>query len=99
MSLYDPALLERPRLVAANKMDEPAAEKNLKTFKRKVPKTPVLQMAAAFDVGLDAFRKVIREIVEAQEELAKPKGEAPASAPEDLDAVTPNHGRTPEPGS
>ena len=79
LSLYDPALLERPRLVAANKMDEPAADKNLKTFKRKVPKTPVMQMSAAFDIGLDTFRKVIREIVEAQETAAKPGAEAPGS--------------------
>ena len=79
LSLYDPALLERPRLVAANKMDEPAADKNLKTFKRKVPKTPVMQMSAAFDIGLDTFRKVIREIVEAQETAAKPGAEQPGS--------------------
>jgi GTPase len=64
LSLYDEALLERPRLVVANKMDEPAAEANLKTFKRKVRKTPVLPIAAAFDEGIPAFRKAIREMVE-----------------------------------
>jgi GTP-binding protein len=62
---YDPALLERPRLVVANKMDEAAAEANLKKFKRKVPKTPVLTMAAAFDEGVDRFKKAIRSAVEA----------------------------------
>src|ERR1700722_10276003 len=30
LELYDPALLEKPRLVVANKMDEAVAEKNLK---------------------------------------------------------------------
>src|SRR5437762_4633301 len=49
LELYDPALLEKPRVVLANKMDEPVAEKNLKTFKRKLRKTPVLPIAAAFD--------------------------------------------------
>ena len=45
LELYDASLLERPRLVVANKMDEPAAEENLKKFKRRVKKTPVLPIA------------------------------------------------------
>jgi GTP-binding protein len=63
LELYDPALLERPRLVVANKMDEPAAEENLKKFKRRVRKTPVLPIAAAFDQGLAQFRQTIRNAV------------------------------------
>jgi 50S ribosomal subunit-associated GTPase HflX len=51
-------------LVVANKMDESVAVDNLKKFKRKVPKTPVLQMSAGLDDGIDAFRKAIREAVE-----------------------------------
>src|SRR5205807_9136108 len=47
LELYDPSLLERPRLVVANKMDEPAAEANLKTFKRKVRKVAPVPIAAA----------------------------------------------------
>ena len=38
LELYDPALLEKPRLVVANKMDEAVAEENLKQFKKKVKK-------------------------------------------------------------
>ncbi|PWU12819.1 MAG: GTPase ObgE [Verrucomicrobia bacterium] len=64
LELYDPTLVERPRLVVANKMDEPAAEANLKTFKRKVRKTPVLPIAAAFDQGIAQFKKTIRDAVE-----------------------------------
>jgi GTP-binding protein len=63
LELYDPALLQRPRLVVANKMDEPAAAENLKKFKRRIRKTPVLQMAAAFDEGTDQFKQTIREAV------------------------------------
>jgi GTP-binding protein len=63
LELYDPSLLERPRLVVANKMDEPAAEKNLKSFKRRIRKTPVLPMAAAFDQGVENFKNTIREAV------------------------------------
>jgi len=68
LALYDRALLEKPRLVVANKMDEPAAEENLKKFKRRVPKTPVLPIAAAFDVGMAKFLTTIRENVEEQTE-------------------------------
>ena len=63
LGLYDPTLLEKPRLVVANKMDEPVAEENLKKFKRKIRKTPVLSIAAAFDEGVENFRKLIREAV------------------------------------
>jgi len=63
LELYDPALLDRPRLVAANKMDEPAAEANLKSFKRRIRKTTVLPMSAAFDDGIESFKQRIREAV------------------------------------
>ncbi len=63
LELYDPALLEKPRLVVANKMDEPAAEKNLKQFKKKIRRISVLPIAAAFDQGVEKFKKTIREAV------------------------------------
>ena len=63
LELYDPALLDKPRLVVANKMDESAAEENLKKFKRKIRKTPVLPIAAGFDIGVDKFKQVIRDAV------------------------------------
>lgn len=63
LELYDSALLDRPRLVVANKMDEPAAEQNLKKFKRRVPRTPVLPIAAAFDQGTEALKERIRQAV------------------------------------
>ncbi len=64
LELYDPAMLEKPRLVVANKMDEPAAEANLKKFKQKVKKTKVMELSAAFDQGVDVFLKTIRQAVE-----------------------------------
>jgi GTP-binding protein len=64
LELYDPVLLERPRLVVGNKMDEAIAEENLKKFKRRVRKTPVLPMAAAFDEGIEKFKQAIRDAVE-----------------------------------
>ena len=71
LELYNPELVERPRLVVANKMDEPQAEANLKSFKRRVRKTPVLPISAAFDEGIDKFRAAIRESVEATELVTK----------------------------
>jgi GTPase len=64
LRLFDATLLDRPQFVVANKMDEPSADANLKKFKRRVPKTPVLPLAAAFDQGLDRFRAKIRACVE-----------------------------------
>jgi GTP-binding protein len=64
LELYDPTLLDKPRLVVANKMDEAVAEENLKKFKRRIRKTPVLPIAAAFDEGIDKFKQSIREAVE-----------------------------------
>ena len=69
LEYYDPELVEKPRLVVANKMDEPAAEKYLKEFKRKIKlrKVPLLQMSAAFDEGVEQFKEAIREAVAAVE--------------------------------
>ncbi|HEY3931533.1 MAG TPA: GTPase ObgE [Verrucomicrobiae bacterium] len=64
LELYDPALLEKPRLVVANKMDEAVAEKNLKEFKKKIKKVSLLPISAAFDQGMEKFRETIREAVE-----------------------------------
>jgi GTP-binding protein len=64
LELYDPALFQRPRLVVANKMDEPSAAEYLKKFKRRIHKTPVLSISAAFDQGIEEFKQTIRAAVE-----------------------------------
>ncbi|HRZ38588.1 MAG TPA: GTPase ObgE [Candidatus Paceibacterota bacterium] len=64
LELHDPDLLNRPRLVVANKMDEPAAVANLRSFKRRIPRTEVLRMAAAFDEGIAEFKDRIRTAVQ-----------------------------------
>jgi GTPase len=69
LELYDPSLLEKDRLVVANKMDEAVAEKNLKDFKKKIKKVSVLPISAAFDQGLEKFKLTIREAVEAAEKV------------------------------
>lgn len=74
LELYDPQLLNRPRLVVANKMDEPAAESNLRRFKRRVPHTPVLTISAALGDGIDRFKKAIRRAVEEETVPGGPPG-------------------------
>lgn len=73
LEMYDPGLLEKPRYVVANKMDEPVAQENLKQFKRKIRKTQVLPIAAGFGEGVDQFKRLIREAVE---ETSKPAEES-----------------------
>ena len=50
---------------------EAVAEENLKKFKRKIRKTPVLPIAAAFDEGIAKFKDMIREAVEETEKAEK----------------------------
>ncbi|HEY1490266.1 MAG TPA: GTPase [Verrucomicrobiae bacterium] len=69
LELYDSALLDKERLVVANKMDEAVAEKNLKQFKTKIKKVKVLPISAAFDQGMEKFLTTIRnEVEEAKED-------------------------------
>ncbi len=63
LELYDPQLLKRPRLLASNKMDAPVAEKNLKSFKRKIGETQIIPMAAGFGEGIEQFKKAVRQAV------------------------------------
>jgi GTP-binding protein len=67
LGLYSEKLLDKPRIVVANKMDEAVAEDNLKKFKGKFRKVPVLPISAAFDEGMEKFKKEIRSAVEAVE--------------------------------
>ena len=61
---YDEGLLKKRMLVVANKMDETASEANLKSFKRRVKKTSILPISAAFDEGIPRFLATIREALE-----------------------------------
>lgn len=61
LELYDPSLVEKKILVVANKMDEADAVEKLKQFKRKIRKTPIIGISAAFGEGMENFRTLIRE--------------------------------------
>jgi GTP-binding protein len=72
LRLHDAALLEKPRLVVANKIDEPLAEENLKKFKRKFRQISLLPISAAFGEGVEQFKKSIRKALEAAGHLPLP---------------------------
>lgn len=64
IEFYDAEILNRPRIIVANKMDEPGAAEQLKNFKRHIRKIKILSLAAAFDEGIPEFLEVLRQAVE-----------------------------------
>jgi GTPase len=58
LKLYDPALLKKPRLVVANKMDLPEAKGNLGKFKRR-HKVDVITISCATGEGLEELKDAI----------------------------------------
>jgi GTP-binding protein len=62
IGLHDPRLLEKPRLVVANKMDVPVAKKNLAAFKRK-HKVRVVDVSALAETGLKKLKLALRKAV------------------------------------
>jgi len=56
LKLYDPALLKKPRLVAANKVDLAAAKANLAKFKRRHP-VDTIEISCLAGTGLEKLKK------------------------------------------
>jgi GTP-binding protein len=59
LKLYDPALLDKPRLVVANKMDLPGAATQLVKFKRRYRSVDVQEISCLTGDGLDAMKKAL----------------------------------------
>ncbi len=74
LKLYDPALLKKPRLVAANKMDLPAAAANLRAFRRR-HKVDVMEISCAEAAGLTELRL---ELLQRVRHGGKPAAKRPA---------------------
>ena len=58
LRLYKPALAQKPFIVAANKMDEEEAVKNLRIFKKKFS-VPVLPISCLSEEGIDDLKKIL----------------------------------------
>jgi GTP-binding protein len=57
LELYSPALLDKPRLVVANKMDEDAAVTNLVKFKKRYPEVEVVPISCLTETGIPKLKK------------------------------------------
>ena len=57
LKLYDPAMLAKPRLVVANKMDLPAAAAWLAKFRRRHRTAEVLEISCATGEGIERMKK------------------------------------------
>jgi GTP-binding protein len=71
---HDPALLDKPMVVAFNKLDLPAAQEAWPRFAaaRRAEGLDTLALAAATGEGLDTFRARIAELLPSEAELAEP---------------------------
>ena len=57
LELYDPALLKKPRIVAANNMDVPEAKGHLANFKRRYRTVDVIEISCLTGEGIDKLKK------------------------------------------
>ena len=74
LEAHDPALLEKPMLVAFNKVDLPSAAEAWPAFRaaRVRAGLPVVAISAATGEGLDDFRGALAELLPAADELGVP---------------------------
>lgn len=59
LELYNPDLLKKPIIVAANKMDEEVAVENLKRFKKTYPKVEIFPISCLSEEGVGALKSAI----------------------------------------
>lgn len=76
LKLYDAALLRKPRLVAANKMDLPQAQANLARFRRR-HKVDAVEISCLEATGLDRLKK---ELLKRVGLFRRKEKESPAAA-------------------
>lgn len=67
---YNPALLDKPFLIALNKIDQEGAEENLQNFYRDYPfdKATLFPISAMNAEGLEPLKEAMRALVEAHSE-------------------------------
>jgi GTP-binding protein len=58
--LYNPEILDRPRVLVANKMDLPEAKKNLAAFKRKY-RVRAIEISALAGDGLEKLKLALHK--------------------------------------
>lgn len=56
LELYDPTLAKRPWIIIANKMDDPAADENLRHLRGRFRKREILPISAELGEGIEAVK-------------------------------------------
>ncbi|MDP0500611.1 MAG: GTPase ObgE [Verrucomicrobiota bacterium JB022] len=74
LELYDPELLDRPHMVAANKMDEPASAENLQRFRQEVD-VPVQPLSCLLEEGLPELKERLYTLVKEAQPTPPPPSE------------------------
>ncbi|HVU17666.1 MAG TPA: GTPase ObgE [Candidatus Didemnitutus sp.] len=74
LKLYDPALLKKPRLVAANKMDEEVSAANLKKFKARHKGVKLLPISCLSEIGIPELKK---ELLKSVRRLQREQNKSP----------------------
>lgn len=72
LEFYKDALIKKPMLVVANKIDLPLADDQLATFKKRFPNLNILALSAAVGTNIEQLKSLVFKAHEAhQEELNK----------------------------
>ena len=77
LELYDKSLLDKPRLVASNKMDEEIAVENLKKFKKRYPKAEVIPISCLSEEGIP---KLLKELLKRVRKLRVKEKKSPKTS-------------------
>ena len=85
---YDPALLEKPRLIAGNKMDEPVALENRKRFEKAIKDATLLPISCLSEEGVEEFKEALRSrVLEEKERIEKQKADEAAAEEAEAQAL------------
>lgn len=67
LELYNPELLKRPMIIAANKMDLPGAAENLELLRKGFPELKICPISALQGTGIDELVREVYELLKASE--------------------------------
>jgi len=80
LELRDPTLLERPRILVANKMDLPEAKANLKEFRKEIGEKP-LEVSTVDGTGLDTLTNRLFRLIKPKTRPLRRAAEDAAKTP------------------
>ncbi len=64
LQLFKWELIEKPRVIAANKLDLPFAEKNLQHFRSRISDAPVFPISAVTGEGISPLLEELHSIIQ-----------------------------------